>query len=67
MSKHPLVASPERARFLLSEVERIKALDQERIKRSEIKASDLHLIDAETARNAKVTWKFGRKRSEGSA
>lgn len=58
-----IIATPEEAAFLLAEVERIKALDQERIKSGEIKASDLYWISPERARNAKVTWNFGRKQA----
>jgi hypothetical protein len=50
---------------LVDEVERVKALDQERIRSGEMKASDLHLIGAQLARNAKVTWNFGRPRPKG--
>lgn len=59
----PVVASKARARELLDAVARVHALDQQRIKSGEIKASDLFLISSDRAMNAKITWNFGRRRS----
>jgi hypothetical protein len=50
---------------LVAEVARVKALDQERIRSGEMKASDLYSIGSQLARNAKVTWNFGRSRPKG--
>lgn len=50
---------------LVAEVSRIKELDQERIRSGELNASDMYLMGAELASNAKVTWNFGRQRPKG--
>jgi hypothetical protein len=50
---------------LVADVARVRATDQERIRSGEMKGSDLYLMGAELARNAKVTWNFGRPRPKG--
>lgn len=44
-------------------IEKVKQNDREKIERGELKQSDLFWIDAERARNAKITWNFGKKRN----